>query len=145
MTLTLSLVYRGQMTTNVEDRRQALIKAAKLAHVRPGLDYDETAAAADCAAAQLLDFMRLNGDFAIGLLQAASYMLSGTRGADSDMLWAVDQVTDRAIRLAPGNPDVLRRAYTIFQRMMFDLNSSHNDVIITDTNWETLPQQELLD
>ena len=133
------------MTATADDRRAALIKAAKTAHVSLGLDYDETATAADSAAAQLLDFMRRNGDFAIGLLQAASYMLSGTRSEDLDMLWEVNRLTDRAINLAPGNPDVLRRAYTIFQRMTPELGSSRNDIIITDANWETLPQRELLD
>ena len=132
------------MTANAEDRRQALVKAAKTAHVSHGRDYDEAASAADSAAAQLLDFMCRNGDFALGLLQAASYMLSGTRSEDLDMLWEVNHLTDRAIILAPGNPDVLRRAYTIFQRMTPDLSISRNDIIITDTNWETLPQRELL-
>ena len=89
--------------------------------------------------------MRRNGDFALGLLQAASYMLSGTRSEDLDMLWEVNHLTDKAIILAHGNPDVLRRAYTIFQRMTPDLSISRNDIIITDTNWETLPQRELLD
>ncbi|RJO62130.1 MAG: hypothetical protein C4542_04990, partial [Dehalococcoidia bacterium] len=61
-----------------EERREALIRAAQLARVSPGLDYDEAAVAADAAAAHLLEFMRLNGEFALGLLQAASYLLSGT-------------------------------------------------------------------
>jgi hypothetical protein len=133
------------MTANPEDRREALVKAAKIAHVRPGLGYDEAAVAADAGAALLLDFMRCNGDFALGLLQAASYILSGERSDDSDTLWEVNSLTNRAIMLAPGNPDVLRRAFTIFQRMLPDCNSSRNDIIITDTNWETLPQPDLLD
>ena len=133
------------MTANAEDRRQALVKAAKIAHVSHGLDYEEETAAADSAAAQLLDFMRRNGDFALGLLQAASYMLSGTRAEDFDMLWDVNRLTDRAISMAPGNPDIIRRAYTIFQRMTPGSGASRDDIIITDTNWETLPQRELLD
>ena len=133
------------MTANPEDRREALVKAAKIAHVSPGLDYDEAAVAADAGAALLLDFMRRNGDFALGLLQTASYILSGKRSDDSDTLWAVNSLTNRAIMLAPGNPDVLRRAFTIFQRMLPDCNSSRNDIIITDTNWEILPQPDLLD
>ena len=133
------------MTANAEERREALIKAAKLARVHPGLGYEEAAAAADSAASQLLDFMRRNGDFALGLLQAASYMLSGTSSEELDMLWEVNRLTDRAISIAPGNPDVLRRAYTIFQRMTPEVGASRNDIIITDINWETLPQRELLD
>jgi hypothetical protein len=88
--------------------------------------------------------MRRNGEFALGLLQAASYMLSGTQAEDFEMLCEVNQLTDRAIRLSPRNPDVLRRAFTIFQRLLPDA-SRPNDVIITDTNWETLPTRELLE
>jgi hypothetical protein len=38
------------MPSMQEDRREALISAARLARVSPGLDCDETAAAADGAA-----------------------------------------------------------------------------------------------
>ena len=138
------MVYRGEVTVSAEDRREALIKAAGIARVRPGVDYEEAAVAADSAASHLLDFMRRNGDFAVGLLQARSYMLSGTRREDLDMLWEVSRLTDLAIGLAPNNPDVLRRAFTIFQRMAPELSRSPNDIIITDANWETLPQRDLL-
>jgi hypothetical protein len=132
------------MPSKEEERREALIQAAKMAHVNPGMDYDEAALAADAAAAQLLDFMRVNGEFALGLLQAASYMLSGTRRDEYDILWEVNRLTDRAIRIAPRNPDIVRRSFTIFQRMIPDATCPR-DIIITDTNWETLPPRELLD
>ena len=128
-----------------EERREALIKAAALARVRPGLDYDETAVAADAAAAHLLDFMRQKGDFALGLLQASSYLLSGTNRDDYEVLCEVNRMTDRAIRASPRNPDILRRAYTIFQRLLPDINASQDDIILTDANWETLPKQDLLE
>ncbi len=127
-----------------EERREALIHAAWLARVSPGLDYDETAAAADAAAAHLLEFMRLNGEFALGLLQAASYVLSGTSCEEDDMRQEAGNMADLAIRIASRNPDVLRRAYTILQRLLPDPNRPQNDIIITDANWETLPERELL-
>jgi hypothetical protein len=127
-----------------EDRREALIKAARLARVRPGLDYTEAAIAADAAAAYLLDFMYRNGEFALGLLQAASYMLSGVDREEYETLDEANRLTDRAIGRAPRNPDVLRRAYTIFQRLADDPNRP-DDIILTDANWETLPKRELLE
>jgi hypothetical protein len=133
------------MPSKEEDRREALIRAAQLARVRPGLDYDEAVDASDAAAAHLLEFMRVNGEFALGLLQASSYLLSGTSREDYETLSEVSNMTDYAIRIAPRNPDVLRRAYTIFQRLMPDLKRSQNDIIITDANWETLPERELLE
>jgi hypothetical protein len=137
-------VYRGSMAIE-DERRQALIEAAQLARVRPGLDYDEAVAASDNAAAHLLDFMRRKGDFAIGLLQAASYMLCGANRNDYDVLYEVDRMTDRAIRAAPRNPDVLRRAFTIFQRLTPDPSRSERDIILPDANWETLPARDLLE
>ena len=128
-----------------EARREALIRAAKLARVSPGLDCDEAAIAADAAAAHLLDFMRREGDFALGLLQAASYMLSGTSREEDDMRHEASNMADYAIRIAPRNPDVLRRAITIFRRLMPDPARSGNNIILTDANWETLPERELLE
>jgi hypothetical protein len=130
---------------NAEKRREALIKAAALARVSPGQDCDEAAITADAAATHLLEFMRINGDFALGLLQAASYMLSGTRCDEYDTCCDVSWMTDKAITLAPRNPDVLRRAYTIFQRLLPDPSRSKNEIILTDANWETLPRQEFLE
>jgi hypothetical protein len=72
-------------------------------------------------------------------------MLSGTGREDFDLLWEANRLTDRAIQLAPNNPDVLRRAFTIFQRIMPDEDRKISEIIITDANWETLPQRELLD
>ena len=128
-----------------DERRQALIQAAALARVRPSLEYEETLVASDAAATYLLDFMRRRGDFAIGLLQAASYMLGGASGDDESILYEVDRMTDRAIQAAPRNPDVLRRAYTILQRLVPDPNRRVNDIILPDANWETLPKRDLLD
>jgi hypothetical protein len=133
------------MTSNEEDRREALVRAARLARVQPGWDFDEAAIASDAAATHLLEFMERNGEFALGLLQAASYMLSGANREDYDLLSEVNRLTDRAIRRAPRNPDVLRRAYTIFQRLSADPSRPENDIILTDANWETLPRQELLE
>jgi len=89
------------MQSKEEDRREALIRASKLARVSPGLDYDEAAIAADAAATHLLDFMRREGDFAMGLLQAASYMLSGARREEDDMRQEASSMADYAIRIAP--------------------------------------------
>ena len=133
------------MPSMQEDRREALIRASQLARVRPGEGYDEAAAAADAAAAHLLEFMRLNGEFAMGLLQAASYVLSGTAREEDDMRQEAGNMTDLAIRIAPRNPDVMRRAYTILQRLLPDPSRPQNDIIITDANWETLPERELLE
>ena len=132
------------MPSKEENRREALIKAAQIARVRPGQDYDEAAIAADAAAAYLLDFMYRNGEFALGLLQAASYMLSGASREEYETLDEANRLTDRAIRCAPRNPDVLRRAYTIFQRLLPDPGRP-DDIILTDANWETLPGRELLE
>ena len=128
-----------------EERRGVLIRAAQLARVGPGLDYEEAATAADAAAAHLLEYMRLNGEFALGLLQTASYLLSGTCREEDDMRQEAGNMADLAIRIAPRNPDVLRRAYTILQRLLPDPSRPQNDIIITDTNWETLPERELLE
>jgi hypothetical protein len=133
------------MSSKEEARREALIKAAQIARVRPGADFDEGAITADAAAAHLLEFMRLHGEFALGLLQAASYMLSGADREEHERLDAAAGMTDRAISLSPRNPDVLRRAFTIFQRLMPDTPIHPNDIIITDTNWETLPKRDLLE
>ena len=133
------------MPSDAENRRDALIRAARLARVGPGADYDEAAACADAAAQHLLHFMRLNGEFALGLLQASSYLLSGSLRDDYQTLQQVSTMTDRAIRAAPNNPDIVRRAYTIFTRMSPDAPGSAADVILTDANWETLPQSELLE
>ena len=133
------------MPSKEEDRREALIKAARLARVRPGADYDEAAETADAAAEHLLNFMYSNGEFSLGLLQAASYLLSGTRREELEALDEVNRLAERAIRMAPRNPDVLRRAFTIFQRLMPDPGRSENDIIITDTNWEMLPKRDLLE
>jgi hypothetical protein len=64
-----SQVYRGIMPSMQQSRREALISAAQLARVRPGADYDESAITSDAAAVQLIEFMRHNGEFALGLLQ----------------------------------------------------------------------------
>ncbi len=127
-----------------ENRREALVHAAGLARVCSYWEYDEVAAASDAAADYLLDFMRHNGDFAIGLLQAASYMLSGTKSEGHETIDEVNFMTERAISLAPRNPDVLRRAFTIFQRLTNALVHS-GDIILPDANWETLPQRERLE
>ncbi len=133
------------MPSMQQSRREALISAAQLARVRPGADYDEAAIASDAAAVQLIDFMRHNGEFAMGLLQASSYLLSGMSRDEADIRQEASQMTDLAINIAPRNPDVMRRAYTIFQRLLPELKSTQHDIIITDANWETLPGRELLE
>jgi len=133
------------MPSKEGNRRAALIKAAALARVRPGADYDEGAITSDAAAEHLLDFMYRNGEFSLGLLQAASYLLSGTKREELETLDQVNRLAERALRIAPGNPDVLRRAFTIFQQLIPDPGRSENDIILTDTNWETLPERELLE
>jgi hypothetical protein len=137
-------LYPFSMST-AEERREALIKAAQLARVKPGEDYDTATCAADEAAEHLLDFMHRRGEFALGLLQASSYMLSGTRRDEYEVREQVNYMTDKAIRSAPGNPDILRRAYTIFTRLTPDAASSEADVILTDANWENLPKRDLLE
>ena len=87
-----------------DERRQALIQAAALARVRPSLEYEETLVASDAAATYLLDFMRRRGDFAIGLLQAASYMLGGASGDDESILYEVDRMTDPGHSGRPAQP-----------------------------------------
>jgi hypothetical protein len=129
----------------VDDRREALIEAHRLSRVKPGAECEEIAQAADAAAAHLIAFMRRQGDFALGLLQAASYLLSGTAGEEDDTKYRAENMADRAIRAAPNNPDILRRAYTIFLRLSPDAARSEADIILTDSNWETLPKRELLE
>jgi hypothetical protein len=144
LTFYTSRVYLDKMPDTGENRREALVKAAGLARVCSGWEYDEVAAASDAAADYLLDFMHHNGDFAIGLLQAASYMLSGANNQENETIDEVNCMTERAISIAPRNPDVLRRAFTIFQRLTNVLIQS-GDLIMPDANWETLPQRELLE
>jgi len=76
-----------------EDRRKALIHASQLARVSPGLGYDETAAAADAAAAHLLEFMRLNGEFALGLL-----LVKETNHIDIDDASTITSVASEAAK-----------------------------------------------
>jgi len=127
-----------------EDRRTVLIEAHQLALVTPGEDAATAARTADAAAAHLLEFMRQRGDFALGMLQAASYLLSGESQEYNETRLLAAQLTERALSAAPNNPDILRRAYTIFARLSPDASYSEADVFLTDANWETLPQMELL-
>ncbi len=130
---------------SIENRREALIEARRLARVKPGEDCDEAARAADAAAAYLLDFMRQEGEFALGLVQTASYLLSGSQCEEDGIRYQADRMADRALAAAPNNPDILRRAYTIFTRLSPDAARSEADIILTDASWETLPKRELLE
>ncbi len=129
----------------VDDRRDALIEARRRAKVKPGEESEVAAAAADAAADYLTDFMRRNGSFALGLVQAASYMLSGTTAEDDDTRYRAERMAERALSAAPNNPDILRRVYTIFVRLSPNAANSGADIILTDASWETLATRALLE
>jgi hypothetical protein len=127
-----------------DDRRHALMEAARLARVKPGADYDQAAAASDAGAAHLLDYMFREGEFALGLVQAASYLLCGTRRHAIDVRREAEYLANRALAAAPRNPDVLRRVYTVFERLAEDGRPAA-DIILPEANWENIPARDLLD